>query len=196
MSRSCTRWHGLAVGDDIRPLLLGGGGVGVKPGLEFFTAHGPKGVAAVVEAGLPICLDLKFHDIPNTAAGAIRAAVELSPSMPTGHVSGGPAMLRAAMAASFRQASQNGGRRSLVIGVTVLTSFDGDDVVAVGIRPPLGDQVLRLAELAHASGLDGVVCSAHEIAALREPYRPQLLPAVAALHHARRGGGACRRHAA
>ena len=83
MSRSCARWHGLAVGDYIGPLLLGGVVGGVKPGLEFFTAHGPKGVAAVAKAGLPICLDLKFHDIPNTAAGAIRAAVELSPSMPT-----------------------------------------------------------------------------------------------------------------
>ena len=71
-----------------------------------------------------------------------------------------------------------------MIGVTVLTSFDGDDVAAVGMRPPLGDQVLRLADLAHASGLDGVVSSAHEIAALREPYGRHLLPAVAALRHA------------
>ena len=143
---------------------------GVKLGLEFFTAHGPEGVAAVAAGGQPIFLDLKYYDIPNTVAGAIRGAAGLSPFMITVHVSGGPAMLRAAMAASFRVASQNNGKRPLVVGVTVLTSFDEDDVAAVGMRPPLGDQVLRLAELAQASGLDGVVCSAHEIAALRRQF--------------------------
>ena len=151
-----------------------GVGGGVKLGLEFFNANGPKGVTAVAEAGLPIFLDLKFHRIPNTVAGAIRAAVDLSPFMLTVHVSGGPAMLRAAMAASFRQASQNGGRRPLVIGITVLTNFDEDDVEAVGMRAPLGDQVHRLAKLAQASGLDGVVCSAHEIADLQGRFGDEL----------------------
>ena len=140
---------------------------GVKLGLEFFTANGPGGVAAVAESGLPLFLDLKFYDIPNTVAGAIRGSVGLNPFMITVHVGGGSAMLRAAMAASFRVATQNDGRRPLVIGVTVLTSFDEDDVAQVGMQGPLPDQVRRLAELAQGSGIDGVVCSAHEIADLR-----------------------------
>ena len=140
---------------------------GVKLGLEFFTANGPGGVAAVAESGLPLFLDLKFYDIPNTVAGAIRGSVGLNPFMITVHVGGGPAMLRAAMAASFRVAAQVDGQRPLVIGVTVLTSFDEDDVAQVGMQGPLPDQVRRLAELAQDSGLDGVVCSAHEIADLR-----------------------------
>jgi orotidine-5'-phosphate decarboxylase len=147
---------------------------GAKLGLEFFTAHGPVGVAKVAECGLPIFLDLKYHDIPNTVAGAIRGVAGINPHMLTVHVSGGSAMLRAAMAASFRLASQNDGKRPLVIGVTVLTSFDEDDVVAVGMRPPLGDQVLRLAELAQTTGLDGVVCSAHEISEVRDRFGDEL----------------------
>ncbi len=140
---------------------------GVKLGLEFFTANGPEGVAAVAESGLPLFLDLKYYDIPNTVAGAIRGSVGLKPFMITVHVSGGAAMLRAAMAASFRVAAQNGGQRPLVVGITVLTSFDEDDVASVGMQGPLPDQVRRLAELAQSNGLDGVVCSAHEIADLR-----------------------------
>ncbi|MFQ5958546.1 MAG: orotidine-5'-phosphate decarboxylase [Alphaproteobacteria bacterium] len=141
---------------------------GVKLGLEFFTAHGPEGVAAVAEGGLSVFLDLKYYDIPNTVAGAIRASVGLNPFMISVHVGGGPAMLRAAMAASFRVADQNGGRRPLVVGITVLTSFDDDDVEAVGMKGPLPDQVRRLADLAQETGLDGVVASAYEIADLRD----------------------------
>ncbi|MFQ5783204.1 MAG: orotidine-5'-phosphate decarboxylase [Alphaproteobacteria bacterium] len=140
---------------------------GVKLGLEFCTAHGPAGVAAVTESGLPLFLDLKFYDIPNTVAGAIRASAAFNPFMITVHVAGGPAMLRAAMAASFRVGEGNGGRRPLVVGITVLTSFDDDDVAAVGMRGPLPDQVRRLAGLAQENGLDGVVASAYEITDLR-----------------------------
>ncbi|MFP6741542.1 MAG: orotidine-5'-phosphate decarboxylase [Alphaproteobacteria bacterium] len=147
---------------------------GAKLGLEFFTAHGPAGVAKVAECGLPIFLDLKYYDIPNTVAGAIRGVAGINPHMLTVHVSGGSAMLRAAMAASFRLASQNDGKRPLVIGVTVLTSFDEDDVATVGMRPPLADQVLRLAELAQTTGLDGVVCSAHEISEIRDRFGDEL----------------------
>ena len=147
---------------------------GAKLGLEFFTAHGPPGVAKVAECGLPIFLDLKYYDIPNTVAGAIRGVSGINPHMLTVHVSGGSAMLRAAMAASFRLASQNDGNRPLVIGVTVLTSFDEDDAAAVGMRPPLGDQVLRLAELAQTAGLDGVVCSAHETRKIRDRFGDEL----------------------
>ena len=147
---------------------------GVKLGLEFFTAHGPAGVKAVSACGLPVFLDLKYFDIPNTVAGAIRGTAELNPFMLTVHVGGGPAMLRAAMAASYRLASQNDGRRPMVIGITVLTSFDEEDIEAVGMRPALGDQVHRLAELALANSLDGVVCSAHEIADLRASFGDEL----------------------
>ncbi len=147
---------------------------GIKLGLEFFTAHGPAGVTAIAACGLPIFLDLKFFDIPNTVAGAIRATAGLTPFMLTVHIGGGPAMLRAAMAASYRLASQNDGIRPLVIGITVLTSFDEADIAAVGMRPALADQVLRLADMALSNGLDGVVCSAHEIAALRGAFGDDL----------------------
>ncbi|MFP6731723.1 MAG: orotidine-5'-phosphate decarboxylase [Alphaproteobacteria bacterium] len=147
---------------------------GIKLGLEFFTAHGPAGVAAIADCGLPIFLDLKFFDIPNTVAGAIRGTSGMNPFMLTVHISGGPAMLRAAMAASSRLASQNDGKRPLVIGISVLTSFDEDDMEAVGVRPGLAEQVHRLADMGLANGLDGVVCSAHEILDLRRSFGDKL----------------------
>jgi orotidine-5'-phosphate decarboxylase len=147
---------------------------GIKLGLEFFSAHGPAGVTAIAACGLPIFLDLKFFDIPNTVAGAIRGTSGLNPFMLTVHIGGGDAMLRAAMAASSRLASQNDGRRPLVIGISVLTSFDEADIEAVGVRPTLSEQVNRLAAMALANGLDGVVCSAHEIADLRNSFGDEL----------------------
>lgn len=150
----------------------------VKLGLEFFTARGPEGVRAVADVGLPIFLDLKYNDIPNTVAGAMRATGELNPFMITVHASGGPAMLRGAMAAAFRLADANGGRRPKVVGITVLTSFDEEDLDAVGIERPISDQVRRLAELAQGCGLDGVVTSAHEIAELRAQCGPDFLLVV------------------
>lgn len=136
---------------------------GVKLGKEFFTAHGPAGVARVAAAGLPVFLDLKFHDIPNTVAGAVKAALALKPFMINVHASGGAAMMRAAMSA----AAAPGVVRPLVVAVTVLTSLDDDDLRAVGMRPPVVEQVVRLAKLAQANGLDGVVCSAKEAMAIR-----------------------------
>ena len=147
---------------------------GVKLGPECGTAHGPAGVAAIADCGLPILLDLKFFDIPNTVAGAIRGTSGMNPFMLTVHISGGPAMLRAAMAASSRLAFQNDGKRPLVIGISVLTSFDEADIEAVGLRPTLSEQVNRLAAMAFANGLDGVVCSAHEIADLRNSFGDEL----------------------
>ena len=140
---------------------------GVKLGLEFFTAHGPAGYARVADAGLPIFLDLKLHDIPNTVAGAVRAVVPLAPVLLTVHVQCGPAMLRAAVDAAGEAAEAHGVARPKVIGVTVLTSLDGADLAAIGVAGPVVDQVRRLADLAEAGGLDGVVCSPAEIAALR-----------------------------
>ena len=136
---------------------------GVKLGHEFFAAHGPAGIVRVAAEGLPIFLDLKFHDIPNTVAGAVKAALALKPFMLNVHASGGAAMMRAAAKA----AAEPGNVRPLVVAVTVLTSLDDDDLRAVGMRPPVVDQAVRLAKLAQTSGLDGVVCSAKEAMAIR-----------------------------
>ena len=144
----------------------------VKLGLEFFCAAGPAGVSAVAGSGLPIFLDLKFLDIPNTVAGAVRTACVWNPFMMTVHASGGAAMMRAATAAALRGADSNGAR-PLLVGVTVLTSFDNGDLAETGAHGPLGDQVKRLAALAQDAGLDGVVASAHEVAMLRAQCGPE-----------------------
>jgi orotidine-5'-phosphate decarboxylase len=141
-------------------------GVGVKLGKEFFTAHGPEGVRRVA-GDHALFLDLKFHDIPNTVAGAVRAACRLRPWMLNVHAAGGPAMMQAAARAAEMGARETGGPRPLVLAVTVLTSLDDGDLERVGQRAPVADQVRRLAALATESGLDGVVCSPHEIATLR-----------------------------
>ena len=142
---------------------------GIKLGKEFFTAQGPQGVQRVCQAsGLPLFLDLKFHDIPNTVAGAVRAALPLKPFMLNVHAGGGAAMMRAAAQA----AAEAGADRPLVIGVTVLTSLGDDELSAMGISGTAGDQVVRLARLTQDCGLDGVVCSAREITALREACGP------------------------
>lgn len=156
---------------------VAGGIGGIKIGKEFFTAHGPAGVHAVIGAG-QLFLDLKFHDIPNTVAGAVRAAVPLRPSLLTIHAAGGPAMLRAAVEAAGAAATEAGVPRPRLLGITVLTSLDDDDLVAVGQRGPIAEQVRRLAGLARESGLDGVVCSPHEIAALRRLCGPDFLLVV------------------
>lgn len=140
---------------------------GVKLGLEFFSANGPAGVRQVVAEGLPLFLDLKFHDIPNTVAGAVRAVTPLGPFMLNVHAAGGTAMMRAALDTAGESADKVGVRRPLVIGVTVLTSLADDDLAAVGQQGPATGQVRRLAALTQQAGLDGVVCSPHEIEALR-----------------------------
>ncbi len=143
---------------------------GVKLGLEFFNANGPAGVRQVIAEGMPLFLDLKFHDIPNTVAGAVRAVTPLGPYMLNVHASGGRAMMRAALDAASDTAAKVGVRRPLMIGVTVLTSLGDDDLAATGISGTATDQVLRLAALAQAAGLDGVVCSAREIEPLRREW--------------------------
>ncbi len=150
---------------------------GIKVGKEFFTAHGPAGVRAVTGAG-GLFLDLKFHDIPNTVAGAVRAAVPLGPDLLTIHAAGGPAMLRAAVAAAAETAGDADVPRPRLLGITVLTSLDDDDLTAVGQHGPVTEQVRRLAALAQETGLDGVVCSPHEIAALRRLCGPDFLLVV------------------
>lgn len=151
-----------------RARAMRGAVAGVKLGLEFFNANGPAGVRQVIAEGLPLFLDLKFHDIPNTVAGAVRAVTPLGPYMLNVHASGGTAMMRAALDAAVDTAATVGVRRPLVIGVTVLTSLADDDLAAVGQQGPAGDQVRRLAALAQAAGLDGVVCAPQEIEVLRK----------------------------
>jgi len=150
---------------------------GLKLGLEFFVANGPKGVRRVVPADVPLFLDLKLHDIPNTVAGAVRAAAELAPLLLTLHAAGGPAMMRAAVDAAER-AQLAGQARIRLLGVTVLTSLDEGDLAALGQEGPVAEQVRRLALLARAGGLDGVVCSPREVAQLREVLGPDFLLVV------------------
>lgn len=129
----------------------------LKVGLEAFAALGPAAVAAA-SARLPVFLDLKLHDIPNTVRGAAAAAADLSVAMLTVHASGGPAMIAAAATAAPDVA---------VLAVTVLTSLDDDELALLG-HPPSGEQVPRLARLAMENGAAGIVCSPHEIESVRE----------------------------
>jgi orotidine-5'-phosphate decarboxylase len=130
---------------------------GLKLGLEFFNAAGPEAIARVIgETGLPLFLDLKLHDIPNTVAGGVRAIARLKPALLTVHTQGGAAMMRAARDAAPSETQ--------VVGVTVLTSLNGEDLNSIGVADSPQAQVARLAQLAHSSGLDGIVCSAHEVA--------------------------------
>lgn len=140
----------------------------IKLGLEFFTANGSAGVRKLAAEHMPVFLDLKFHDIPNTVASAIRATAGINTFMMTVHTAGGRTMLQAAIDASMEVAEQTGKERPLIIGVTVLTSLDQADLNMVGIRAELHDQVRRLADLAQSCRLDGVVCSPYEITLLRE----------------------------
>lgn len=136
---------------------------GVKLGLEFFCAHGHHGVHDIAHMGLPIFLDLKLHDIPNTVAGAMQAIHVLEPAIVTVHACGGRAMMEDAKAAAA-----NGTK---VVGVTMLTSLDGNDLKRTGVDGSAHDQVMRLAELAEASGLDGIVCSGKEVAAVHKQWK-------------------------
>ena len=135
----------------------------VKVGKELFTIAGPDLVRKLVQSGFQVFLDLKFHDIPNTVAAAVRAAAKLGVWMVNVHASGGERMMRAAADAL----APLGESRPLLIGVTVLTSTAEDELAPVGVKRPLKEQVVALAELAKSSGLDGVVCSAQEAESLK-----------------------------
>jgi orotidine-5'-phosphate decarboxylase len=140
----------------------------IKLGLEFFTANGAAGVQKITDQHVPVFLDLKFHDIPNTVSKAIKATAGINTFMMTVHTGGGRAMLQAAIDASNEVAYVTGKERPLIVGVTVLTSLDQADLNMVGIRDNVHDQVLRLADLAQSCGLDGVVCSPYEISLIRK----------------------------
>ncbi len=130
---------------------------GIKLGLEFFCAHGHHGVHDMARIGLPLFLDLKLHDIPNTVAKAVQALRTLEPAILTVHTAGGRAMMEDAKAAAPEHTK--------VVAVTVLTSLDSDDLDAIGVASDPDVQVARLAGLARQSGLDGIVCSGREVKA-------------------------------
>ncbi len=144
---------------------------GVKLGLEFFVAHGPAGIKEAAAGQPNLFLDLKLHDIPNTVAGAVKSALPLDPLLMTIHCTGGPAMMKAA-------AEARGNARTKILGVTILTSLDDSDLAATGQNGPVATQVVRLAKLAQASGIDGIVCSPQEVALIREACGPKFLLVV------------------
>ena len=137
----------------------------VKLGLEFFLRHGPDGLMAVAQ-GTDVFLDLKLFDIPNTVAGAVRSLLPLEPRLLTVHASGGSKMINAAVEATTHAQ----GVRPKILAVTVLTSFDEAGLAETGIADGTAQQVLRLARLALDAGADGLVCSPHEIALLRQAF--------------------------
>jgi orotidine-5'-phosphate decarboxylase len=136
---------------------------GLKLGLEFFCHNGRHGVMELAELGLPIFLDLKLHDIPNTVAKSIQALAPIIPAVLTVHAAGGRAMLEDAKAAAPTGTK--------IVAVTVLTSLDGDDLVSIGVNADNHAQVERLAALAKDAGLDGIVCSGNEVAAVRRKWK-------------------------
>jgi len=136
---------------------------GIKLGLEFFCAHGTHGVLEMAHLGLPIFLDLKLHDIPNTVAAAMQSLHVLEPAIMTVHASGGRAMMEDAKAAA--------GEHTKVVAVTMLTSLDERDLMRTGVAGSAHDHVMRLAELAEAAGLDGIVCSGQEVGAVHKQWK-------------------------
>lgn len=145
---------------------------GFKIGSELFTSAGPDIVRRIRGMGAPVFLDLKFHDIPNTVAKAVAAAVQLDVQMLTVHASGGVEMLKAAEQVAQEGAWRLGHSPPLVLAVTVLTSLNSNALSEIGLDPNVGRQVRRLANMANKAGLRGLVCSPLEVAELR-----QMLPA-------------------
>ena len=143
-----------------------------KIGSELFTTAGPEIVRTIREAGASVFLDLKFHDIPNTVAKAVAAATRLDVQMITIHTSGGLTRMRAAEESAQKTAQELGIKPPLILGVTVLTSMDSNELSEIGAQPNVGHQVERLASLAAQACLRGLVCSPLEIADLR-----QIIPA-------------------
>jgi len=157
----------LALADQVR-----GVAGGLKVGSRLFTMAGPDLVRRLVDSGARVFLDLKFHDIPNTVAQAVDAAVRTGAWMINVHASGGSAMMQAAARAAAEAATAEGRPAPLVIAVTVLTSMDEDALTQTGVTRPLLDHVLMLARMARAAGMQGVVASPRETAAIRQACGP------------------------
>ena len=145
---------------------------GLKVGSRLFTMAGPDLVRRLVESGARVFLDLKFHDIPNTVAQAVDAAVRTGAWMINVHASGGSAMMQAAARAAAEAATAEGRSAPVLLAVTVLTSMDQEALIQTGVTRPLLDHVLMLARMAHAAGMQGVVASPHETAAIRQACGP------------------------
>ena len=165
---------------------------GLKIGMEYFYAHGADGYRGLAAFEQPIFLDLKLHDIPNTVASAVRALAPLEPALLNVHAGGGAAMMQAAANAA-NEAKDKGLRAPTMLAVTILTSLGESDLHDMGINGSPREQVLRLAHLAKANGMDGVVCSAHEIDAIRAELGPDfklivpgIRPAGSATHDQKR----------
>ncbi len=138
-----------------------------KVGLELFSAAGPEVVELITSSGIKCFLDLKFHDIPNTVAGAVRSAVRLKAQMMTIHISGGREMIRAALDAAKEESGSLGISRPRIIGVSVLTSLSQEDLPGLGVERSIKDHVSGLVELACGQGIDGIVCSPADLSFVR-----------------------------
>lgn len=144
--------------------------VAIKLGLEFFIAHGPAGIKKVAQTNIPIFLDLKLHDIPNTVACAVREAVKLNVFMLTLHCGGGLKMLQEAVLMAQKTAQEFNLAKTNLLGVTILTSLDKNDINEIGYQGEVIDNVLNFADIAQRSGLDGIVCSAYEAKLIKKKF--------------------------
>lgn len=161
---------------------------GFKVGNRLFTLEGPDLVRRLVERGARVFLDLKFHDIPNTVAQAVEAAVQTGVWMIDVHASGGTAMMQAAVRAGREAAGRLGRPAPVLVGITVLTSMDEPALRETGIQRPLLDQVVALARMAQAAGLQGVVASPHETASIRQACGPEFAIVTPGIRGASAGG--------
>ena len=157
------RASALSLVDDLKDVVGG-----FKVGSQLFLSEGPEIIETLTAQGVRIFLDLKFHDIPNTVANAVSAAVKMGIWMLTVHTMGGTDMLRAAAKAAADNIKTTGHTKPIIVGVTVLTSHNTENLPELGITRPLANQVTSLALMAKEAGLDGVVCSPLEAASLRE----------------------------